>query len=80
VQGNESTRNGRDGLRADSLSAGNRIEGNKALGNVEHDSHDDSVGPNPPALTANFWIGNEGWTQNRPGLCPGANVTPPVFP
>jgi parallel beta-helix repeat protein len=75
VQGNESTSNGRDGLRADTLSGGNRIEGNKALGNLEHDCHDDSVGLGT-AGTANFWIGNEGRTQNRLGLCPGATVTP----
>jgi nitrous oxidase accessory protein NosD len=77
VKGNESIANDGDGLRADVLSADNRIEGNKFLDNGEHDCHDDSVGPNnPPALVANFWIGNEGRTQNRLGLCPNATVTP----
>ena len=32
-----------------------------------------------PAGTANTWKGNKGNTQNRPGLCKNAEVTPPVF-
>lgn len=48
------------------------------LGNVEHDCHDESVGDGT-AGTANFWEGNFGETQNRPGLCKDAAVTPPVF-
>ena len=39
---------------------------------MEHDCHDESVGPNnPPALVANFWRDNDGRTENRPGLCTG---------
>jgi parallel beta-helix repeat protein len=67
---NESEENGRDGIFANSVSAGNTIEKNEMEDNVEHDCHDDSVGPfNPPALVANQWIRNEGETENRPGLC-----------
>jgi hypothetical protein len=58
-----------DGLFADSLSTGNRIEYNRAERNFEHDCHDDSVGPDPPSFTANFWVKNHGLTENRPGLC-----------
>jgi parallel beta-helix repeat protein len=65
---NESEDNGRDGIRADSASAGNTIRGNELKDNVEHDCHDDSVGGGT-AGTANFWIDNEGETENRPGLC-----------
>jgi parallel beta-helix repeat protein len=57
-----------DGLYADSGSAGNTFDHNKAFLNFEHDCHDDSVGPGT-AGTANFWIHNKGNTQNRPGLC-----------
>lgn len=59
-----------DGIYAADDTSGNRIEGNFLRTNVEHDCHDDSVGPNnPPALVANFWQGNDGLTENRPGLC-----------
>ena len=46
----------------------NRISRNVALGNKEHDCHDDSVGPGT-AGTANLWRANRGQTENRPGLC-----------
>jgi hypothetical protein len=59
-----------DGIFADVDTALNRIRSNFLRRNVEHDCHDDSVGPNnPPAFVANFWINNDGQTQNRPGLC-----------
>jgi nitrous oxidase accessory protein NosD len=62
-----------DGIFADFDTAGNRIVGNFLRDNVEHDCHDDSVGPNnPPALVANVWRENDGETENRPGLCKGA--------
>jgi hypothetical protein len=62
-----------DGIFADVDTAGNRIVGNFLRDNVEHDCHDDSVGPNnPPALVANVWRDNDGETENRPGLCKGA--------
>ena len=57
-----------DGLYADALSTGNRLEYNRMERNFEHDCHDDSVGGGT-AGTANFWIKDYGLTENRPGLC-----------
>jgi parallel beta-helix repeat protein len=57
-----------DGMYADPDSASNRIEYNRMERNVEHDCHDDSVGPGT-AGTANVWIKDRGLTENRPGLC-----------
>jgi parallel beta-helix repeat protein len=77
VNNNLSRDNGRDGIRVESptstptpsaQSSANTIEMNKMLGNVEHDCHDDTTGAGT-AGTANFWIKNNGKTQNRPGLC-----------
>ena len=68
VRVNKSERNGQDGIRADSLSTGNHIVHNFMRENLEHDAHDDSVGPGT-AGTANFWIKNNCETENRPGLC-----------
>jgi len=67
-----------DGIYAESSSSENRIRHNHLSGNGEHDCHDESVGDGT-AGTANFWEGNFGDTQNRPGLCKDAAVTPPVF-
>lgn len=64
-----------DGLYFDADSTGNDIKGNDAFGNAEHDCHDDSAGSGT-AGTANFWKGNKGGTQNRPGLCEPGEVTP----
>jgi parallel beta-helix repeat protein len=64
-----------DGLYADSLSTGNRIQYNRAERNAEHDCHDDSAGPGT-AGTANVWIKNHGLTENRPGLCRKAAFVP----
>jgi parallel beta-helix repeat protein len=76
VANNLSRDNGRDGLRVDdTASGGNTIEQNKMLGNGEHDCHDDSVGLGT-AGTANLWLRNIGKTENRPGLCKNATVTP----
>lgn len=59
-----------DGIYAGADTVGNRIVSNFLRDNVEHDCHDDSTGPNnPPALVANFWINNDGETQNKAGLC-----------
>ena len=57
-----------DGIRVDSRSAQNRIEENHLADNLTHDCHDDSNGTGT-AGTANFWINDQGDTQNRPGLC-----------
>jgi parallel beta-helix repeat protein len=69
VQLNLIRRNGRDGIRVfDPAVTGNFIERNVIRESVEHDAHDDSVGPGPGA-TLNFWIDNKCETENRPGLC-----------
>ena len=59
-----------DGIRLDANSGGNQIRDNHLDGNVTHDCHDDSTGTGT-AFTANFWTGNHGNTENRPGLCTG---------
>jgi parallel beta-helix repeat protein len=69
IQLNRSRQNEQDGIHADSNSMGNRIERNVLFHNVEHDAHDDSVGPGTGG-TANFWINNKCETDNRGGfLC-----------
>lgn len=70
VRGNVGNQNGRDGLRAETQSQDNLIQDNTFQRNVEHDCHDDTVG-NGTVGTANFWEGNNGTTENRPGLCRG---------
>ena len=63
-----------DGIFADSDTANNTIEYNKAYNNAEFDCDDISVGPyNAPALVANPWIQDLGYTENRPGLCKHAS-------
>jgi hypothetical protein len=57
-----------DGIRVDAMSMQNQINENHMLDNVTHDCHDDSTGAGT-AGTANFWINDQGVTQNRPGLC-----------
>ena len=57
-----------DGIYADEDSAGNRFEDNTALGNEEHDCHDDSTGRGT-AGTANVWRDNRGETSDPAGLC-----------
>jgi len=76
VQLNHVRGNGRDGIRVfNSLAAENMIEGNVLLDNVEHDAHDDSVGPGSGG-TANFWINNKCERENRPELCKNAEFLP----
>jgi parallel beta-helix repeat protein len=57
-----------DGIRIDLGSANNEVRDNHLSDNVTHDCHDDSSGSGT-AGTANFWKGNHGETENRPGLC-----------
>jgi parallel beta-helix repeat protein len=84
IEDNDSKKNGGiiagrgDGIRAEAASAGNAIARNEMVDNVVHDCHDDSAGPFLPPGTANQWIENTGKTQNRPGLCKDALVTPPL--
>jgi nitrous oxidase accessory protein NosD len=59
-----------DGVFADSDTANNTIEYNDLFNNTEFDCDDISAGPyNAPALVANPWIQDLGYTENRPGLC-----------
>jgi hypothetical protein len=67
-----------DGLFFDAGSINNEIRGNVATSSREHDCHDETEG-NRTAGTQNTWEDNRGRTQNRPGLCIGAAVTPPEF-
>jgi hypothetical protein len=57
-----------DGIRIDVQSMQNQISENQMSDNVTHDCHDDSIGTGT-AGTANFWVNDQGVTQNRPGLC-----------
>ena len=68
VRVNRNYRNDRDGIRAFPTATGNLILQNIMEANVEHDAHDDSVGPGT-AGTANVWEKNHCATENRPGLC-----------
>jgi hypothetical protein len=62
-----------DGLYLGADTSNNLIKDNFLRDNAEHDCHDDSTGPyNPPALVANRWIGNNGLTENKVGLCDDA--------
>ena len=63
-----------DGLFADSDTSNNTIEHNLLKQNAEFDCDDISNNPlNPPTFTANFWIQDLGYTENRPGLCKHAS-------
>lgn len=57
-----------DGIYVDVGSTNNRLTGNVALRNAEHDCHDDSRGVGT-AGTANFWNGNRGNTATPAGIC-----------
>jgi hypothetical protein len=58
-----------DGIFMAGDTSDNRIEDNFLRNNAEHDCHDNSIGPNPGGV-ANFWIDNDGLTDNRGGaLC-----------
>jgi hypothetical protein len=57
-----------DGIRVDSGSTNNEILDNHMLNNITHDCHDSSAGGGT-AGTANTWKGDQGQTENRPGLC-----------
>ena len=48
----------------------NSITNNTMTANGTWDCQDDSAGThNGPAMTANQWTGDFGFTENRPGLC-----------
>jgi nitrous oxidase accessory protein NosD len=58
-----------DGIFADVDTSNNTIEHNKLFNNAEFDCDDITVGTYVPAMTANPWIQDLGYTENRPGLC-----------
>jgi hypothetical protein len=63
-----------DGVFADSDTANNTIEHNLLFGNDGFDCDDVSTGTyNAPALVANPWIQDLGYTEDRPGLCKHAS-------
>jgi hypothetical protein len=62
------TMNFGDGIYAGDDTANNRIKGNYIRDNREHDCHDDSTGTQRGGV-ANYWIHNDGLTENKPGLC-----------
>jgi parallel beta-helix repeat protein len=71
VTNNRAVKNKQAGLRATTLSSGNTIQGNHMKGNTP-DCFDDTTGA-ATAGTANFWINDFGFTENRPGLCKHSN-------
>jgi hypothetical protein len=88
---NISTDNTQDGIRVEgcmffdtppclSGNLDNLIANNILRRNDQHDCHDDTLGPFPPAGTANEWVDNQGDIQNRPGLCRKAETTGPSLP
>jgi parallel beta-helix repeat protein len=83
VEVNKGFANAQDGIRFDERSALNRIENNLFDENLEHDCHDDTLGPLPGG-TRNFWGHNLGDTANRPEICqptgrPAAAAPPEPF-
>jgi parallel beta-helix repeat protein len=62
-----------DGIFMADDTSNNQIAENKAYQNFEHDCHDDSAGT-ATAGTANFWVHDQGRTQNRAGLCKNAET------
>jgi parallel beta-helix repeat protein len=71
VANNRAVKNKQAGLMATVLSSGNTIQGNHMKGNAP-DCFDDTMGA-ATAGTANFWINDFGFTENRPGLCKHSN-------
>lgn len=68
ARGNRTTANRDAGIYLGPLTMGNVIENNRSTGNGRFDCEDDSMGGQPGGV-ANFWRGNHGNTENRPGLC-----------
>jgi parallel beta-helix repeat protein len=67
IASNRVTGSGFAGIHAEATTSENTIQGNSMSGN-HPDCQDDTVGTHS-AGTANFWICNLGFTENRPGLC-----------
>jgi hypothetical protein len=58
-----------DGILFGSLTNGNQIRSNTALGNVNLDCEDDSTGSGTSG-TANTWTSNNGASDDPNGICP----------
>ncbi len=70
ISHNSSHDNYDDGIFADTDTSNNVIDHNAAFRNGTFDCQDESVGThNPPAMVANYWIQDFGFTENKPGLC-----------
>jgi len=72
---NFSEGNGFDGIWVGANSTGNTITNNQMEDDVDHDAHDDSVGPGTGG-TANTWDKNHCGSanpENKPGLCDQTN-------
>jgi hypothetical protein len=72
---NEALRNGSFGIRTEGTrsstapqASNNTIERNKARDNGSVDCSDATDGTGTSG-TANFWIKNQGRTEDRPGIC-----------
>ena len=77
VSYNRARNNLLDGIYAGPDTSENSIRYNNSRDNQEHDCHDDSTGThNMPAAVANEWEKDLGNTENKPGLCKHATVTP----
>jgi len=76
VERNRIANNGRNGMMATQTEGpepfNNTIQKNHMRQNAMDDCFDDTAGPDT-AGTANFWIDDNGVTQNRPGLCRHGN-------
>jgi parallel beta-helix repeat protein len=71
VANNRAVKNVQAGLAATASSAGNAIQGNHMKGNSP-DCYDDTLGGGT-AGTANSWVNDFGFTENRAGLCKHSN-------
>jgi parallel beta-helix repeat protein len=67
VANNRAENNVEAGLQATEMSSGNTIQQNHMKGNTP-DCHDDTFGTGT-AGTANFWINDFGYTEDRTGIC-----------
>jgi nitrous oxidase accessory protein NosD len=74
VATNRAENNGAAGLRATEQSAENTIQQNHMKGNAP-DCSDNTAGLHT-AGTANFWINNFGFTEDRAGICKHAQLQP----
>jgi len=75
ISHNDVTTSHNNGIAAFEGSERNTISYNKAFDNTPVDCYDETAGDGTGG-TANFWIKDMGFTQNRPGLCKSATIVP----